>query len=134
MKWTYSFAHWLCTVLVAPLTTQAISYCFGSELELSALFKIYPIFLSYSLVFSLPCFLVYLLTFFLLSKSRVPLIASKLILITISIAGILATIIIVTPNTPYEITIGYSITSLIVGLSLNLSSGDISAKQQGIFH
>ena len=121
MKQTYVIAHWVLTLLLSPVTSQVIQYIWGTNPhQVVGLLEIYPIAVLFSVVFSIPTFLVYLTCFYFLSKQGRNLVMSKTILIAVSVLGIYVTQRIIKGTMSQDIIITYSITSIIVGLMLRL--------------
>jgi hypothetical protein len=122
MRKTYVVGHWGLTLLLAPFTSQALQYAFiPNAHQIAGLLEVYPIALAFSIAFSLPTFFVYLTCFYFLSKSNVNLTTSKFILIAISVTGIYITMAIIKGSMSQDISIAYSLTSLIVGLILKVN-------------
>ncbi len=123
MRRSYVIGHWIITLLLAPFTSQAILYIFGkSPHQIVGLLEVYPITFLFSLVFSIPTFVIYLLTFYFLSKHNVKLTIAKTILIAISVLGVFITILIIQGIRSLDIAFAYSITCLVVGLLLKLKA------------
>jgi len=121
MRRTYIIGHWSLTLLLAPLTSQVIQYIWGTNPhQIVALLEVYPITLLFSIVFSLPTFLIYLTCFYLLSKWDINIILSKLVLISISVLGIYITQTIIKGTMSQDIIVSYSVTAVVVGLILRL--------------
>lgn len=131
MKREYPIAHWLLTILFAPVTSQVIQYIFGKDPhQIVGLLEVYPITLPFSLVFSLPTFLVYITTFYFLSKYHINFAVSKAILIAISVLGIYITQTIIKGSMSQDIIVAYSVTAVISGLVLKIAiSGESPAKR-----
>lgn len=121
MRKTYVIGHWVLTLLIAPLISQAIEYVFGTNPhQVVGLLEVYPITLLFSIAFSLPTFLIYLTIFYFVSKEDVNVAVSKFILIVVSVLGILITQTIIKGSMSRDIMIAYSVTAIIVGLVLRL--------------
>ena len=121
MRRTYIIGHWALTLLIAPFTSQAIEYIYGTNPhQVVGLLEAYPITVLFSIAFSLPTFLIYLAFFYFLSKQDVNFAVSKFILIIISVLGIFITQTIIKGSMSRDIIIAYSVTSIIVGLVLRL--------------
>ncbi len=128
MRWSYAFGHWILTLLLAPLTSQAIEYIVGKNPhQVVGLLEVYPISLLFSLIFSLPTLGIYLLCFYFLKRRQVHPIKSKASLIAISVTGLVITISLMKGSMSQDIVIAYSITLLIVGIILKLRTAN-SAK------
>ena len=121
MRRTYMFTHWALTLLIAPFTSQAIEYIFGTNPhQVVGLLEVYPITLLFSIAFSIPTFLIYLTCFYFLSKQDINFAVSKFILIAVSVLGIFITQTIIKGSMSQDIIIAYSVTAIIVGLVLKL--------------
>lgn len=121
MRRTYAVVHWALTLLLAPFTSQVLEYFFLPDPhQMVGLLEVYPITLAFSIAFSFPTFLVYLICFHFLSKHDVRWTISKLILIAISVIGVYITMTIINGIMSQDIVIAYSLTSLIVGLLVKL--------------
>ena len=133
MRRTYVIGHWVLTLLIAPFTSQAIEYIYGtSPHQVVGLLEVYPITLLFSIVFSLPTFSIYLACFYFLSKQNVNFAVSKFILIVISVLGIFITQTIIKGSMSHDIIIAYSVTSIILGLVLRLKESKTKAQHNRI--
>jgi len=121
MRSAYVIRHWILTLLIAPFTSQAIDYFYGTNPhQVVGLLEVYPITLIFSIVFSLPTFAIYLACFHFLSKHPTNLTVSRIILIAVSVLGIFITQTIIEGVMSQEIIVSYSITAIVVGLVLRL--------------
>lgn len=121
MRQVYVIKHWVLTLFLAPLTSQAIHYTLGTNPhQIVGLLVVYPITLFFSLVFSLPTFLVYLACFNFLSKRDINFALLKVVLIAVSVLGIYITQTIIKGTMSQDIIIAYSATVIIVGLILRI--------------
>jgi hypothetical protein len=82
----------------------------------------------FSIAFSIPTLLIYLIFFYFLSKNRVSISISKFVLIAVSAIGIVITQTIIKGSMSRDIIIAYSVTSVIVGLVLRLK--DVNSNTQ----
>jgi hypothetical protein len=121
MKKAYVIEHWVLTLLLAPLTSQAMQFILRtSPHQVVGLLEVHPITLLFRIAFSLPTFLVYLACFYFLSKQDMNYVISKIILIAVAVLGIYITQIIIKGTMSQEIIIAYSVTAIIVGLILRI--------------
>jgi len=133
MKKAYVIGHWGLTLLLAPLTSQAIQYILGTNPhQVVGLLEVYPITLLFSIAFSLPTFLVYLTCFYFLSRHDINFVLSKVILIVVSVLGIYITQTIIKGTMSQDIIIAYSVTAIIVGPILRIRKSK-SDKQDNRF-
>jgi hypothetical protein len=129
MNRAYLIGHWVLTLVIAPLTSQVIDYLYGTNPhQVVGLLEVYPITLLFSIVFSLPTFLIYLTCFYFLSKQKTNLRVSKFILIAVSVLGIYITQTIIKGTLSQDIIISYSVTTIIVGLILRLKKFETKAQ------
>ena len=121
------------TLLIAPITSQAIGYIFGpNPHEVVGLLEVYPITLLFSIVFSIPTFLIYLTCFYFLSRQNANYFVAKFILITVAVLGIFITQTIIEGSMSQDIIIAYSLTAIIVGLLLRLKEKQIKKQHDTI--
>jgi hypothetical protein len=133
MKRTYVIGHWVLTLLLAPFTSQAIQYIWGTNPhQVVGLLEVYPITLFFSIAFSLPTFLVYLTCFYFLSKQDINFAISKAILIAVSVLGIYITQTIIKGTMSQDIIIAYSVTAIVVGLILRIRKSKINTQDNPI--
>jgi hypothetical protein len=133
MKRSYLIAHWMLTLLIAPFTSQAIEYFYGaSPHQVAGLLEVYPISLLFSVVFSLPTFLVYLACFYFLSRRATNLAVAKLVLILVSVLGIYITEAIIKGSMSRDIIIAYSVTSIILGMLLKIGRPPLEKQEKSI--
>lgn len=121
MKRTYVIGHWILTLLIAPVTSQAIDYFYGANPhQVVVLLEVYPITFLFSIAFSIPAFLVYVFCFYLLSKQDTNPAVSKFILTGVSVSGIFITQTIIKGSMSQDIIVAYSVTAVIVGFILRI--------------
>jgi hypothetical protein len=121
MKREYLLWHWALTLLIAPFTSQAIDLCYGrNPNQVVGLLEVYPITLLFSIFFSIPTFLVYLLCFYLLSNRKINFTISRLVLVAVSVIGIITTQTFISGSMSQVIIIAYSLTTILVGLFLKI--------------
>lgn len=135
MRRAYVMGHWGLTLLLAPITSQAMQYFWGTNPhQVVGLLEVYPITLLFSLAFSLPTFLVYLTCFHFLSKRDINFTISKVILITVSVFGIYITQTIIKGTMSQDIIIAYSVTAIIVGLILRIRKSKINSQENCVVY
>ena len=119
LNWNFVIGHWVFTLLFAPFIAQAIEYIFCKKPhQIAGLVELYPITLLFSIFFSLPTVLIYLIIFLLLSRSKVKSILAKSVLISISVIGIYITQMQIGGSMTWEIITSFSVSSIIIGLFL----------------
>ncbi len=84
----------------------------------------------FSIAFSLPTFLIYILCFKFLDKNNIQTALAKAILIAVSALGIFITISIIEGSMSQDIAIAYLITTIIIGLLLKLRITKIYLQSQ----
>ncbi|MBK6826710.1 MAG: hypothetical protein IPG86_07550 [Chitinophagaceae bacterium] len=118
---TYIIGHWGLTLLIAPFISEAIESVFGKNPhQIAGLLEFYPITLVFSIIFSLPTLMVYLASFYFLSKKGIKISISKLILIAITVSGIFITQTFISGSMSKEIVIAYSLAGILTGTILRL--------------
>ncbi|MBG9378817.1 hypothetical protein I5907_21470 [Panacibacter sp. DH6] len=133
MKRAYVIGHWVLTLLLAPFTSQAIQYVWGTNPhQVVGLLEVYPITVLFSIAFSLPTFLVYLTCFYFLSKQDINFAISKVILISVAVLGIYITQTMIKGSMSQDIIIAYSVTAIIVGLILRIKKSKIEPQDNFI--
>lgn len=123
MKITYAIFHWMFTLLLAPFTSFAIEYIAskGSDNN-SGLLELYPYAILFSLLFSIPTLVVYLICFHHLKSHNASSLIAKFTLIVVSIAGTFITVSIILGRPDKDFIFPYSLTAIIVGLVLKIGS------------
>ena len=133
MKRSFTAVHWLLTLLIAPFISQAIEFFFGrNRHQVVGLLEVYPITVLFSLAFSLPTFIVYLVCFWYLSKHDIHADISKFILILVAVAGIVITQSMIKGSMTRDIIIAYAVTAIIVGLLLRLKAGTTKSQESRV--
>lgn len=121
MKWNYLFKHWFFTLLLGPVISQIIMYVtILNPHKIVGLLEVYPLALLFGLFFSTPTYIIYGLAYYFLAKSNINLNLSKVILILLAVVGVITTTSIIKGSTMLDISISYSITSVITGLFFKL--------------
>lgn len=125
MDLTYPIKHWIFTLVSSPLLAylyQLLSA--GSGGYVADLLDVYPFTLLFSILLSLPTFIIYLIAYDLLMKGKVDDRIIKLTLIVTAVAGIIITIQITLPNISLwnSFKIIYSISAVIGGLLFEITS------------
>ena len=135
MRKSFMFLHWGLTIFLTPFISQIIGYIFGNDPHrVVGLLEVYPITFLFSIVFSIPTFVIYYLSFSLLARNKIRLLLSKIILMSLTVLGIYTTQRLIDGNMSKDIVVSYSITSIFVGLSLRLKKIErkMQNKQIGI--
>lgn len=117
----FMILHWTLTLIFAPVFSQLISYLWGQNPhQVVALLEVYPISLLFSVVFSIPTLLVYLLANHYFTRLKTQWITTKVVLIAISIIGVAITMTLIGGSLSMEIAYAYAISALICGTILGL--------------
>lgn len=128
LNWTYGFKHWAFTIILAPIL-YTIAYKCGSKNpnEVVGLTEVLPFTLVVSILFSIPTFIIYLITFYFLNryKSEIKTYWIKTILILLTITGICITLYAIGGKDSYRFMILYSTAAAIAGLLLKLKQINI---------
>ena len=121
IHWKYLLSHWIITLLLAPFLVQLLMYLTRNNAsQIVGLIEVYPITLIVSIIFSIPTYIIYGFIDYLCMNNNVELKINKWILISIALIGILITFLTLFKTKDLEITIGYFLTSLVVGVILRL--------------
>jgi hypothetical protein len=116
----YPFKHWLTTLVFGP-----ILFTLYYEINnLSNLFELYILTFSYGALFSLPAFLIYLIAFNLLKRSKLSDFLIKVYLNTGTIIGIFITLYIAIDTIFSEVGISYSIALVLSSSFLELNKNE----------
>jgi len=122
MNWGYLFKHWFFTLLLGPVVSQIVIYFIDlSPGKIVGLLEVYPLSLLFGLFFSTPTYILYGLVYYFLARNNINLILSKVILITLAVVGVITTTSIIKGSMMLDITISYSIASVITGLFFKLN-------------
>lgn len=122
MNWSYLFKHWFFTLLIGPIISQINMYIFEvNSHKIVGLIDVYPISLIFGLFFSTPTYILYALLYFYISKNKINLIFSKIILISFAVLGVIVTTSIIKGSMMQDIALSYSIASIISGLFFKLN-------------
>ena len=120
MRWPYAFDQWLLTLLLGPFITGLTYFLSPQKSDLMlGLLEVYPPVIIASALLSFPAFLAYLLFFHILTKLNMQMLVSKIILTGITVILIALTSEYVIGLT-WNFVLGYSISTAITGLILNL--------------
>ncbi|MBX9892681.1 MAG: hypothetical protein K2Y12_10210 [Chitinophagaceae bacterium] len=130
MRTFYPFAHWLLTVLLSPLISEAL-FClvYQSPFKLAIFIEVYPAIISFIFIFSIPTFLCYFVLFFLLKKNQLPILVAKLCLNATAITGILITWFYLDGGFGYHQLAGTIISTVLIGFLLKLEKNPANSDQ-----
>lgn len=122
INWSYLFKHWFGTLLIGPIIFQ-ITTPFSSDtfhLVFSFL-EAYPLFILLGLLFSIPNYVLYGFLYFYLARKVINPSYAKAILVLFSGVGVITTTSIMNGSIMPDITLPYSISSIITGLVFKLN-------------
>lgn len=117
MRWSYIFKHWGSTLLLGTTILMLVSgfgFSSSSEIRDSLTWSIF--YLIASTIYSVPTLIVYVLVFFILIKRNIDSKWIKLILIFVTVAGITLTTLLIDFSSLKNLTIYYSLSSLVTGI------------------
>ena len=115
----YAFKHWILTLIIAPLFLVAYQiYLAYPDVELKGIFEIYPVQLLFSILFSIPTFIIYYLIFSFLIREEFNPFFTKLILIGWTAFGITISLLILGGSLTEIFIYSYCISAIITGLLL----------------
>lgn len=121
MNYSFLFKHWGTTLLLGPLASLIINRLFVlNPHQVVSLFEFYPITLLFSLILSIPTYIIYGLVYYQLGIHQVKTRDSKVILIMVSTLGVVLTTAILSGSMSEDIALSYSVSTIIAGLSFKL--------------
>ena len=109
---SYPYKHWLTSLVVGPLLMIIYEIIFDPG-PMVGVVETYFLFLTFGLFFSVPVFLLYLLTFNQLTKKINSNLTIKTILNTVGVIGIIVTFLIIKGSMAMMLAISYSVTLII---------------------
>ncbi len=119
MNWSYIFKHWGCTLLLGTMILTLVSgFKFLSPSEIGDAFAWFSIYLIFSIIYSIPTLIIYLLVFYGLINRNIDSKWIKLILISVTIAGITLTTSLIDSDKLESLTIYYSLSAVVTGILL----------------
>jgi hypothetical protein len=88
--------------------------------KIVGLLEVYPIAIIFSLLFSIPTYILYAFLYYYLARTSINLNFAKVILISFVVIGVISTTLIIKGSIMKDIAISYSIASIITGIFLTL--------------
>lgn len=117
----FMILHWVLSLGLAPLFASLIDLIMGVDPHLVvSLLEVYPIALIFSVAFSAPTFLIYIVVYQNLRKTGVSWARTKLVLIGIMVVGAWSTIGLIDGGMAGYITLSYVTSVLVCGGILSL--------------
>ena len=116
----YPLWVWMTTLGTLPIVSLC-SIFFESHPNFHSFFEALPDIIFYSIGFSLPVFILYTLSFFLLLRTRLKEIPAKLVLLFIALSGLLITLSWVSFLHPF-LVLCYGIPLVVAGLAFRIRS------------
>ncbi|OYX85186.1 MAG: hypothetical protein B7Y83_05570 [Flavobacteriales bacterium 32-34-25] len=124
-NWNYLIKHWVFTLLLGPFISQILMYItILHPNKIVGLLEVYPIAIIFSIVFSIPTYIIYAFIYYYFSNKILTVLFTKTILISLAVIGIFATLKIIGGTISLDIAISYSIASIITGLFFKLNFKD----------
>jgi len=119
MKWSYILKHWGCTLLLGTTILTLVSgFKFLSPSEIGNALVWFTIYLIFSIIYSIPTLIIYLLVFYGLINRNIDSKWIKLILISVTIAGITLTTSLIDSDKLESLTIYYLLSAIVTGVLL----------------
>jgi hypothetical protein len=118
---TYPLKQWLVTLTISPFLLAVYEYFWGSSATAKGYIELYTLFLLLGIAYSLPVFVIYYLSFFLLSKRVKSPLSMKIILNIIAITGVYITFKILGGALTPGLSITYIVTIFVSSLILKIS-------------
>src|SRR5882672_110448 len=113
MKLAYPLKHWLTSLTIGPLLAIVYDAISTSQLMTDAL-GIYFLYVTFGLFFSLPVFLLYLLTFNKIVKTKKSSLTVKVILNIVAVVGVIVTFSLIKGTSTFMASIFYSVALIVV--------------------
>lgn len=121
MNWSYLFKHWFGTLFLAPFIFELFCIILESSNKIVGLVEVYPITIIFSLIFSVPTYILYGILYFFLAKKEIAINHSKTVLILFTSISILVTFYIVFNARELYASFAYAITSIVTGIFFKLN-------------
>ncbi|WP_338378118.1 hypothetical protein [uncultured Flavobacterium sp.] len=121
MNWSYLFKHWFGTLIISPFVYELFNLMKVNSNRVIGLVEIYPITFIFSLIFSIPTYIIYGFIYYFLARNEVSIMKSKIILLLFTVLSILLTFHIVFNARELTISISYAVTSIILGIYFKLN-------------
>lgn len=121
MNWSYLFKHWFGTLIISPFIYELFNLMKVNSNRVIGLVEIYPITFIFSLIFSIPTYIIYGFIYYFLARKEISIIKSKIILLQFTVLSILITFHVVFNARELTISISYAVTSIILGIYFKLN-------------
>jgi hypothetical protein len=121
MNWSYLFKHWFGTLIISPFVYELFNLMKVNSNRVIGLVEIYPITFIFSLIFSIPTYIIYGFIYYFLARKEISIVKSKIILLQFTILSILITFHVVFNARELTISISYAVTSIILGIYFKLN-------------
>jgi hypothetical protein len=131
MKRNFILNHWLATLILAPFLPTVYDFFFTPiQGQIVGLLVVYPITFVFSLVLSIPTLIVYYFVFWYLSKRQTNPALTKIILISLTVIGIITTILIIGGSLSMMLIYSFSTSAIITGILIRITNRTERSKQQ----
>ena len=121
MNWSYLFKHWFGTLIISPFIYELFNLMKVNSNRVIGLVEIYPITFIFSLIFSIPTYIIYGFIYYFLARKEISIVKSKIILLQFTVLSILITFHVVFNARELTISISYAVTSIILGIYFKLN-------------
>jgi|GEM_PF-569730 len=129
MRWSYAFKHWGSTLLLGTTILTLVSgFKFLSPSEIGNTLAWFTFYLIFSIIYSIPTLIIYLLVSYRLINRTIDSKWIKLILISVTITGITLTTLLIDSSMLEDLTIYYSLSAVVTGILLKFRKPAISKK------
>ena len=130
MNRNYLFKHWLTTLILAPFMAAFYEFLTNTTKgQINGLLEGYATIFIFSFFFSLPTFLIYYFVFSFLIKQNTNPSLTKVILISLTVIGIAATIFIIGGSMTRPLIYFFSISAVIAGILFRITNKMDTAKE-----
>ena len=122
MNWSYLFKHWLGTLLIGPFIADFIFYYVSNTTRVFGLVEMFPLTLLFSIVFSIPTYIIYGTVLYFLQIKKFNKKTIKIVINLIAIIGIILTFSILFNGREPLIYLAYIIASGSTGSLIKLKN------------
>jgi hypothetical protein len=122
MNWSYLFKHWCGTLLIGPFIAYFIFYYSSNTSRVFGLVEIFPLTLLFSIVFSIPTYIIYGSALYFLESKKFNKKIIKIVINLIAVTGIILTFHNLFNVREPLISVAYIIASVIAGSLFKLKN------------
>ena len=129
MNSSFLIKHWFSKLIVAPIISDLINYCYTEIQTFSNLTSVYLITVLFGMFFSLPTYIILGITYYILDKKNVKHLYIKPILLSLCTIGIILSFYIIFNNREENTVLAYLLTSIFFGMIYKIKNNDKNKNQ-----